>query len=229
MTIPALTSTMADAGSALYLHAIVPEAARRSWEIVRRDLLRPSNGRIELDMRGWDRIDTGNYRRSNATTLTAVMAAAVEMGDPEVAQAVAERFEAEHPAVTRGGVRHYPGVSVMGHNLAFAARSGRPNAMLDLVATGPPREWLEGPLLERVPYPQVLVARAWSDGRALEAVLHPGAGPGRHSVGLSQLRPGARYRCDGAVSDTIAADAVGRADLTIDLEHRSELRVRPVE
>ncbi len=229
LTIPALTSTMADAGSALYLHAIAPEAARRSWEIVRHDLLRVSEGQIELDMRGWDNIDTGNYRRSNATALASVMAAAVEMGDAEAAHAASERFEADHPAVTQGGVRHHPGVSVMGHNLAFAARGGRANAMLDLVASGPPREWREGPLLDRVAYPDVLVARACSDGRALEAVLYPGAEAGRHTVGLSQLRPGGRYRSEGAASHEIVADAVGRADVAIDLADRSELRIRPIE
>ena len=72
------------------------------------------------------------------------------------------------------------------------------------------------------------MARACSDGHALEAVLYPGADAGRYSVELSQLRPSGRYRCDGAVSDTIVADSVGRADLTIDLEDRSELRIQPV-
>jgi len=229
LTIPALTSVMADAGSAFYLHPLLPEIARRSWEIVRHDLLELRDGGVEIATRGWDLIDTGNYRRSNATTLTAVMMTAVEMGDSDVAQALRSVFEADHPGVTVGGVRHHAGVSVTGHVAAFMARAGRSNGMHDLVAGGVPEAWRTGPLLERVEYPQVVIAKAVSDGRALEVVAHPGAGKGRHEVGLSQLRPGRRYCCEGTTAAELIADAAGRASVGVDLDGRTEIRVRPVE
>jgi hypothetical protein len=229
LTIPALTSVVADAGTAFYLHPILPAIARRSWEIVRHDLLEVTDGDVKLDTRGWDLIDTGNYRRSNATTIASVMATAVEMGDSKIAQTLQSRFDADHPVVTAGGVRHHPDVSVMGHILAFNARAGRPNAMHDLVAVGIPERWRAGPLLDQVQYPQVLVAKAVSDGRALDAVLHPGDRKGRQRVGLSQLRPGVRYRCDGCVTAELVPDAAGRASVAVDLDGRTELRLVPVE
>ncbi|MDJ0853135.1 MAG: hypothetical protein QNK04_32605 [Myxococcota bacterium] len=229
LTIPALTSTMADAGSCIFLHALVPEVARRSWEIVRHDLLDLNGERVEIDLRGWDKIDTGNYRRSTATTLAATMAGAVEMGDPSVARAVRERFEEEHPPVTEGGVIHHPGVSVIGHVSSLLERVGRTNGMRDLVGDGVPDVWRDGPMLDEVDYPATLVAKAVSDGRALDAVLYPGADPGRRTLGLAQLRPGRRYRCEGAVSREVVADGVGRAHLQVDLEQRTELRVLPAE
>ncbi len=229
LTIPALTSVMADAGSAFYLHPLLPEIARRSWEIVRHDLLTLTDGGVELAMRGWDLIDTGNYRRSNATTVAAVMATAVEMGDAHIAHILQQRFEADHPVVAQGGVRHHPGVSVTGHISAFNARAGRPNAMHDLVAVGVPEAWRNGPLLDDVEYPSVLVARAVSDGRALEAVLYPGNGKSRQMLGLSQLRPRCRYHCEGTVAAEVTADAAGRASVAVDLDRRTEIRLRPVE
>jgi hypothetical protein len=229
LTIPSLTSTMADAVAASYMHPLFPDVARRSWEIVRHDLVHVDRAGAYVELRGWDRIDTGNYRRSNATTLAAVMAAAAEMGDVEACQALRTAFETEHPPVLDAGVRHHPGVSVTGHLAAFSSRAGRTNAMLDLVTHGLPEAWRNGPLLEAVDYPDVLVAKAVSDGAALDAVLMPGAKPGRYTIGLEQLRRTKRYRCEGTVEQTIIADADGRATLAVDLEGRREVHVRPVE
>jgi hypothetical protein len=117
----------------------------------------------------------------------------------------------------------------MGHILAFNARAGRPNAMHDLVAVGMPDRFRGGPLLDDVEYPQVLVARAVSDGRALEAVLYPGDHKGRQSLGLAQLRPGSRYRCEGSVAAEVIADAAGHARVMVDLDGRTELRLCPIE
>ena len=100
--------------------------------------------------------------------------------------------------------------------------------MHDLVATGMPEAWRNGPLLDQVEYPATLVAKAVSDGRALEAVVYPGSEKGRRRLGLAQLRPGRRYRCEGAVSGEVVADGVGRTTLDIDVEQRTELRVLPV-
>jgi hypothetical protein len=75
----------------------------------------------------------------------------------------------------------------------------------------------------------VLVARAVSDGRALEAVLYPGNHQGRQSLGLSQLRPGSRYRCEQSVAGEVIADATGHARVMVDLDGRTEFRMCPIE
>jgi hypothetical protein len=228
LTIPSPTSTGSDAMAAFYGHAIFPDLARRSWEIVRREMLHVDAGGARLDQRGFDRFDTGNYRRSNATTLTAVMAAAIEMGDAEAHDAVRARFMADHPPVMDAGVLHHPGVSTQVHSVAFCSRAGRTNAIHDLVAEGLPAAWREGPLLENVEYPDVLVAKAVSDGAALDLTLLPGRDPGRHTLGLSQLRPGTRYRCEGTVEPAVGADAEGRTTVTVELAGRRAVRVQPV-
>ena len=71
---------------------------------------------------------------------------------------------------SKAGAPTHPGWYV-GHILAFNARAGRPNAMEDLVAVGIPERWRNGPPLDEVEDPQVLVARAVSDGRAIDAVF----------------------------------------------------------
>ena len=228
LTIPSLTSTVADAMAAYYVHPVFPDIARRSWEIVRREMIHIDAGGTRVDLRGWDRIDTGNYRRSNAMTLAAVMNAATEMGDAEAHDALHTAFMAEHPPVMDAGVLHHPGVSTLGNIVAFCSRAGRTNAMHDLVADGLPAAWREGPLLESVEYPDVLVAKAVSDGTALDLSLLPGRGPGCHTLGMSQLRPGTRYRCEGTIEGEVGADAEGRTSVTVELAGRREVHVRPV-
>ena len=229
LTIPSLTSTASDAMAAFYGHTIFPDLARRSWEIVRRELLNIDADGARVDLRGWDRIDTGNYRRSNATALTAVMTAATEMGDTEVHDAVHAAFMADHPPVVHAGVLHHPAVSTQVHSVAFCSRAGRTNALRDLVANGLPAAWREGPLLENVKYPDVLVAKAVSDGAALDLTILPGRDPGRYTLGLSQLRPGKTYRCEGTLEPEVGADAEGRANVTVELDGRRAVRVQPVE
>jgi hypothetical protein len=90
-----------------------------------------------------------------------------------------------------------------------------------------PKEWLEGPQLESVPYPQVMVSRAVTDGKALDAVLRSTDGGGRVAVELSQLRPGGEYSVEGGVDSKVVADDQGRASVQVDLNGRSELRVAP--
>ncbi len=113
--------------------------------------------------------------------------------------------------------------------MLLLARFGRRGGFHDLVNRGPDPTHLDGPRLAEVPYPDVLVARAASDGTALELVLRPGAGGGRCSLQLDGLRSGARYRARGAVAPSFDADESGRAVVQVDLSDRLEVRVAPAE
>jgi hypothetical protein len=74
----------------------------------------------------------------------------------------------------------------------------------------------------------VLAARAVSDGDALDAVLYPGRGPGRHPLVLARLVPGRRYRCEGCADAEGVADAQGRLRTSVALEGRTTIRIVPL-
>lgn len=228
ITVPALTATMADAVTALFIHPVLPEFARRSWEIVRHDLIRVANGRVELFTNGWDKIDFGNYRRSLLTTYALVAASAREMGDDEVADGLLQRIDSEFDSEVVGGVRHYKGGSSSAHAVIHAARVLRGNGFRDLVDVGMPAPWRNGPLLQDAEYPKVLVAGAVSDGAALHLHLAPGHAGGRERLGLAQLRPGTSYRIEGGVESRIEADAEGRATVHVDLDRYRAVSVFPL-
>src|SRR6201993_4634702 len=88
---------------------------------------------------------------------------------------------------------------------------GRANAHYDRVKHGIPDAWARGPILDEADYPQVLVARAVTDGDALDLVLRPGECGGRRRLGLARLRPGATYTVRGGVENRIVAGADGTA------------------
>lgn len=116
---------------------------------------------------------------------------------------------------------------MQGNLYGLLGRFGRRAGLRDLVRYGEPEAWATGPRLADAAYPEVLVARAVTDGQALDAVLHPGAGPGRTRVRVDRLRPGRRYAVRGAVEHGMTAAEDGTALLTLDLHGRTELRVVP--
>jgi hypothetical protein len=107
-------------------------------------------------------------------------------------------------------------------------RFGRHSAFRDLVNHGVPEAWQLGPRLNEAAYPDVLVARAVTDGVGLDLVLHPGAGPVRTTLGVDRLVPGRMYAAHGAGVDTVIADPTGRATVPIDLGARTEVRLSPL-
>jgi len=73
----------------------------------------------------------------------------------------------------------------------------------------------------------VLVAKAVSDGAALDLQLSPGSGGGRHRLELSQLRPNQTYQARGAVEANIIADARGRASIHVQLDRTLNVLIAP--
>lgn len=210
-----------------WMHPGLPDLAHRTWWLIRDGWLRVEDGRVRTPRSVVSRLDPGNYRIGSDTfTLAVTTMAAREIGDEETARA-AEATLAERPVERQDGAERVAGASGLANSYLNLGRFGRRSGLRDLVAFGPPREWHDGPVLDTAAYPDVLVARAVSDGAALDLVLTPGAGQVRTRVGLAQLRPGTSYDVRGARQETVLADAAGRAWLEVDLGGRTELRVSP--
>lgn len=75
--------------------------------------------------------------------------------------------------------------------------------------------------------PDVLVARAETNGTCLDAMFPPGTDGGTFEIALAQLQPGRHYAVTGALSETVTAGADGSAAVYIDLHGRVEFSVVP--
>jgi hypothetical protein len=211
-----------------WLHAGLPEIAQRTWWLLRENALRLRDGRLALPLSVVNRLDAGDYTLGRDTfgLLGAVMAAR-EVGDEEYARAAQATLDGREPLAEADGARRFAESSTLGNLYAVLGRFGRHGGLRDLVTHGAPASWTEGPVLAEAGYPDVLVARAVTDGTALDLVLRPGAAPVRTTLGVHRLRPGREYRVTGALLDTVTADPEGRALVPVDLAARLEVRLHP--
>ncbi len=217
-----------DAVMAIWLHALMPQQSAASWELVRHKLTRFENGEVMFKPTLMNRLDFGNYSLNDAWTRSYLLCVGREMGDEVFADAVAADFERLYSVQRCNGARVFDKVSGWGNASYALARFTRPNALRDLVLGNVPDAWKQGPLLDQVAYPDVLVAKAVTDGEGLELVLYPGAGATHTRLALAQLKPGARYHSSGTLQEAFQADEAGRARVEVRLTGRTEVVVRPI-
>jgi hypothetical protein len=209
-----------------WLNPGLPDIAQRTWWLARESLLKADGG-WEVAPRFWDKVDPGDYSLGSSTFSNSVLlSSAREMGDHDAAAAI-DRTLQELPTIGGDGARRFEGGSVYTSLTYALARVGRENGLRDLVRHGFPEHWTTGPVLSEAAYPQVLVAKAVSDGNDLQLVMRPGAGPTRTTLAVERLTPGKKYRVDGAGVDEITADRDGRAAFDVELGDRLEVSLSP--
>ena len=202
----------------LFLNTVLPGVAQSQWQIAR-DNLTQARGK-----RGMWPVDIGNYRFNRSASYGACAAAAVEMGDQEIADRILQYMNEDYPLVTEGGVAHRPKASVWAHALEFTAIAGDHNALK--TATNGVSE--SGPVISKVSYPDVVLASAKSASGCLHAVMYPGNKVGNKSLTVSGLLPGKSYRLDGDNARQVVADSHGNAVISMLVDGRTELNLYPV-
>lgn len=203
----------------LFLNALSPEMARYQWQLVRQ----------RLDHGSWKRlfwpIDVGNYGFSRASSYAATAAAAVEMGDEEVAKECLRRLDEECPSRELGGAIHRENASLWAHALELIARCNRPDGLRELTLR---KIDPSGPHLAAAPYPDVIVAHAARRDRGLDLILDPGRADASPLLEFGGLMP-ERYYSTGLVgAPFVRPDQQGRALLRIDLNVRTRITLDPV-
>jgi hypothetical protein len=220
-----------EAGYAPFENIFAPDRARQLWAIARREIapaIQPgADGRPRIVLPGAG-LDTGNYRTGHVFAYAAIQVAAREFGDDAIAEAAQNSLDADGGRRLEDGVRRYVGGSNAANAYAVMGQLMRAGDFARSFAEAPPAGALTGPVLEGASYPEVLVARAASDGEALDLVLHPGRGEGPQTIGLARLRPGVRYHVSGAAESVITAGPDGTATIVAPLAGRTPLRIAPL-
>jgi hypothetical protein len=96
-----------------------------------------------------------------------------------------------------------------------------------MITKGPPEHVLNGPILDEAPFPDVLVAKAYSqDGESIDLVLYPGKDAGKFQIGFARLKASTNYSLEG-VGNTVAAKASkdGKATFDVELKGRTEFKL----
>jgi hypothetical protein len=210
------------------MHAALPDIAQRTWWLLRRSALERRDESVVMSRTVSARLDPGNYKLGADTygQIVTTMAAR-EVGDDEWADAAQRTLETREQIAEAHGARRYTDASAFANLYANLGRYGRRSALRDLVVFGVPDTWRQGPVLAEAAYPDVLVAKAVTDGHALDLVLRPGDAPVRTRVRVERLVPHGEYTVQGACADRLTASAAGDAVLEVDLGGRHELRIAP--
>ena len=219
-----------EAGFADFTNCFAPARARRMWAIARHDLQpllrKDTTGQLRISLPGQG-FDFGNYRPGYAGVYATFMTAAREFGDEEIADAAQRSLDQDCGRRDDGGVLRYAGASNLSNAFALRGRLVRRDDFRTAVTQGPPASVFRGPLLAEAPYPDVLVARARSDGDDLDLVLYPGRQPGMQRIRIERLRPGTRYAIAGADERVFDAAPDGTAWIELELHDRTPLRIVP--
>lgn len=218
-----------DAGMVAWLNATMPDLAQDTWQVIRQRFIRFDGDEVRLRGPARARVDLGNYNVVNGDGMTRVFVAtaAAEMGEPDLADALNQSLSESNRLVERAGARRYAGVSTVTNAHHVLARFARGNGLRDLIRGEVPEQWKTGPILGDAAYPDVLVAKAVTDGVSLDLVLRPGDGRRRVRLGLQRLIPNRPYRLTGATETTVLADEHGAAVIGVDLGGRHVVRVCP--
>ncbi|MET0988274.1 MAG: hypothetical protein ABW034_22975 [Steroidobacteraceae bacterium] len=229
--IPVYTSSQVEALWGWMANAFFPDLSRRVWATLRQEYVSfDERGEITIATKSYDRMDMGNYQKSECGPYTQFLVLAREQGDDQVAEAILRKFERDFGRLERDGSISYTQVSTYNMGHMIFGRIGRTGDIRAMVLDGPPPAAMKGPLLAEVRYPDVLVAKAFSSGADLQLVLYPGAAASRQRLQIERLEAGREYRMEsGTDSKTFRADANGKAAIEIDLAGRTEVHIQPLQ
>lgn len=174
--------------------------------------------------------DPGNYKKTEGVARIICGEAACENGDIKLRNELLEQLDTVYhrPETSASGSMHNAGLSTYMKLRAVQARLlNSPRDWVNMMSKGVPEICFQGPLLASVPFPQVLVGKAWShDGSGLELVLHNGAEPGDFTLDFERLKPGAQYKLN--TGDTFQADNKGTAKASVKIDGRTVVIVERV-
>jgi hypothetical protein len=206
-----------------------PDLSRRVYAILREEEITfDEKGEIRLNTYAYDRVDTGNYHKSEIGLHAHMLVYAREMGDEEVANALVRKLTCNFDRTEVQGTVSYKNASNRESGHIIQGMLMRSGDLRSMVHDGPPVGAMHGPLLDEASYPEVLVAKAFSDGNDLSLVLYPGTAQTRQRIGFSRLLPGRGYAVSGVAGVTsLTADGNGRASLDAELNGRTAIRLAP--
>ena len=212
---------------ARYLNPVNPGLAKRSYLFGRKDYTSYTDGELITSMGDWSNmLDMGNFKKSPGYTLAAIGTAACEMGDTRLVKSVFDIAEKYMGRVDNTDILEYKTASVSSNANLASMRFAQKDDWYNMMHKGPGSGALKGPILAGCQYPNVLVARAMSNGEDLDLVLYNGCSKGKEKIEIERLKPAHVYKVKNT-GISFTADREGKAALEVNLDGRTEVHIIP--
>jgi hypothetical protein len=212
---------MADVQNYLHYLPVFPGLARRCYAMVRKNNLEIKDGAAYIKDSPWEKImDMFTFRPNPSLQIAFLEMTAAEYGDTELLDAL---HETERRYLSRSKEPNsFKFKDVNSLTVAYMAfsRLCKKGYWSDVILRGVPETAKTGPLLTECKYPEVIPAKACSNGEDLELVLH---GEGNHSITVERLAPNTAYKING--TDGFTADSGGKSVLSVTLSGRTPLHI----
>lgn len=214
----------------MLLTAYLPHLAHRNWAMIRTEFISHGDrGNLQvLGLKGADKMDPGNYRAGQGSLRAFIAATAAEFGDETLRLGALEQLDKVYFPVeaTKTGGLYNKGLSATSQVIALMARLVKTRDLANATLHGPPETALRGPVLGKAPFPDVLVAKAYSDdGERLELVLYNGRGAGSFEIWFGRLAPRQTYTL--STGGSVIADAAGTASVRVIVSGRTQIMLTP--
>lgn len=214
----------------MLLTAYLPHLAHRNWAMIRKEFLTyDQNGNLTVNgLKGADKMDPGNYKAGEGPLRAFIAATAAEFGDEKVRKEALEQMDEKYFPVetTKSGSLRNKGLSSTTQVIALMARILKCRDLANATLHGPSHNVLTGPLLSDAPFPDVLVAKAYSHtGKDLDLVLYNGKERGTFTLGLQRLAPGKSYSL--STGGSLVADVEGKASVKVAINGRTQIIMTP--
>ncbi|PNP86631.1 hypothetical protein FNYG_00021 [Fusarium nygamai] len=215
LTLPGLCGTLTDCINAMLLTAYLTHLAHRNWAMIRKEFIKyDSKGELVVrDLKGADKMDP-----------------AAEFGDEKIRKEALEQLDNVYFPVkaTKTGSLRNKGLSATTQVIALMARLVKQRDLANATLHGPSKEALSGPILEEAPFPEVLVAKAYSeDGKKLDLVVYNGKEAGVYKLGFERLIPGKQHSV--STGGSVAANGAGKAYIDAKIDGRTQIILQPIE
>ena len=228
-TIPGLAGAISDVAPSVHCGPYLPHVAHRHWALMKRENLRwTADGQLELtNLVGADNIDPGNYKSGRGFVRMAMAGVASEYGEYKIRDELLRQVDEQYFPVyeTRTGALKNKNLSTIGQCSGLRSRLGARDDWNSLMKDGPPEHCFRAPILDAVPFPDVLVAKAYShDGKSVELVLYNGKKPGTFKLEFKNMRTGQKYKLG---SETAVANGQGEASFSLKIDGRTAVWLEP--
>ncbi|KAG2735858.1 hypothetical protein G9P44_002072 [Scheffersomyces stipitis] len=227
-TIPGILGPVGESVSAVDTAFIDVPTSARVWSVIKHENLEfdSSTGNYKTKgLSGADYIDMGSYKPSNGTALLTFAFLASEYGDSDIAENLLKQVDEGENGIEElptGSYRN-KGISVWVGGFGLRARLIRFRDWTNTVVNGPPKQCVNGPVLDAYDFQNVLVAKAYSNGEDLDLVLHNGRSPGNFTLRLAQLTPGSTYKT--STGSSFVADSNGTGIISVNINGRTPVYV----
>jgi hypothetical protein len=229
-TIPGLAGAISDIGPSVHCGPYLPALAHRQWALMKKENIRwTKDGQLELiNLVGADNIDPGNYKSGRGFIHITMAAVANEYGDYKIRDELLRQVDEEHCPVyeTKTGALKNKGLSSLGQCSGLRGRMGATGDWVNMMKNGPPEHCFQAPVLDKVLFPEVLVAKAYShDGVGVELVLYNGKAAGVFTLGFKNMKKGRQYKLG---KEKATADKNGEASFPLRIDGRTAVMLESV-